>query len=277
MWRVIAIVIGVAGCNQVLGIEQTQLPDAPKPIGCSGELFMNPIAVPGFDGGDSEYDASPRKDGLEIWFVKHVTADSEYRIHRATRSSTLEAFTTIEQNRFAPGIRTSDPALTDDGLRLVYLANGNQQAFEVTRPSWGEELGAPVPLAGLGEISGIAGLDISFDGLTLYFSTVSGELWAATRPALDRAFDDRRMLFTGAIYPSISPDELELFYNSPADAPTSSRLLRRVRESPTAPFDPQEQLILDHGVDPEVSPDASTLIYAANGGFMMMQRTCPES
>jgi hypothetical protein len=135
-----------------------------------------------------------------------------------------------------------------------------------------------VILANFGPIGpDIDSIDLSADGLRLYYANRSGDLWVAHRD--DRsatAFRDaaRVVLDSRAFYVSLSPDELEIFYNNPDDPMSAMKLRRQTRGAADLPFDPGTEILHDDGADPDVSHDGTTLFLSIDNGLTMFTRTC---
>jgi formylglycine-generating enzyme required for sulfatase activity/serine/threonine protein kinase len=129
-----------------------------------------------------------------------------------------------------PGVNTSAvdrfPALSADGLRLVYLSfgRGNVSLCEATRLGVAEPFGPGVPLGpGFGDRLAESGATISGDGLLLLFGSKipdgSGEtgLYQSTRPALESPFGKPVCLGSmnspeWVVCPSLSSDGLSIWF-----------------------------------------------------------------
>ena len=118
-------------------------------------------------------------------------------------------------------------------------------------------------------------LDLSWDGLRIYYTNQDGELYFAERPTRDAPFDASvRVLApeTNFYFPSVSPDELELFYNhTPAEAPA---VYYRRRSSRTAAFGAEQKLFENAG-DADVAASSRTLVIARDRGLYTLERACP--
>ncbi|HEY5920835.1 MAG TPA: hypothetical protein VIV11_04155 [Kofleriaceae bacterium] len=214
------------------------------------------------------HDPTLSEDGLELFFVRGGVGT--YDIWRAERATTADEFpmgtpvaellTTSEE---------TDPALTADGKTLVFKSNRNSQpnrAWTATRSGRGLPFGAATPVAGLTSMD-VVGLDISLDGLTIYFDDFA-KLNVATRPALTAAFETPRMVAIDRTqYPSVSPDGLELIYSA-------GGVLRRTRASTDEPF--ENPMVIDSGgSDADIAPDNTRFVMAGGGGEIYERERCP--
>jgi hypothetical protein len=279
MWGLVCSAIGCAGCTQVFDIQPTRLLDAhvvPDGVGCSDASFSSVTELTVFTGAPEEADPTLRADGLELWFALRVTP-GEFFIKRATRATIADAFGAIEDAPFGvAGLYERDPSLTLDGLRLLFISDraGAFTLYETTRPALDEPFGPPNPLGGLPNVNGF---DISLDGLRLYYVTQGTELWTVARPDTSSPFANPVMLMDGLRFPTISPDELELFY---VPSSQSSGIVRRVRARTfddnglPVPFDSAEEPIRA-GTNPDIAPTAATMVYTSASSVFAADRVCP--
>lgn len=268
------ILLLATACNQIYGIEPTRLPDAlPDAVGCSERGFMVPMPL---DDPDSRLEISPTlsADGLELYFSADV--GSTFRLHRATRATTDEPFANVVELPLLAGRPTLDASLTRDDLTMVFVSRAaDNLVLESRRAAVGEPFSEPIIVTGLEDIGGGAqSLDLSYDGLTIYYANIAGELWVASRREIGRPFEGARPLATGVVHPSISPDHRELFYNSP-DYPTGNTdLYRRVRASVADDFS-AEMSLFPGAQGADLAQDASTLILSSLGRLQIYRRQCP--
>ena len=90
------------------------------------------------------------------------------------------------------------------------------------------------------------------------------------RPSRDQPFGPPSpVLAADVAWPSLSPDELELYYQQPM----MNGVYRRTRASTTIPFDGNETLVISDVENPDVSSDG-TKLYFNNAGVFVMTRTC---
>jgi hypothetical protein len=198
-----------------------------------------------------------------VWFSR-TGLDGENEIVRWSGRDRLvvAAFNLVPGHDF-------DPALTRDGLVMLFLHD--DQIREVRRTSVEAEFPA-VPSTPQG-LQRAGGLDVSPDGLTVYYD--DGErLHVITRASLDSVFTGATELGFAGRFPSISPDEREIYYN------TQDGIVRRRRASPPEPFGDEEFVIegatgpLD-GFDAEISPDNTRLYFAGADTLWFTTRVCP--
>ena len=254
---------------------------------CSTVQFGVPQILPEFDDdNDIEFDPQLSADGNEIWLAFDTPISSTERrnlMYRSLRGS---------DGRFGEpvlvdlvnmnGNHTGEPALTADGLRLMFrVDNSPNQLYEAIRSSPDQfpfdnvvaPLGLPSVMSG-----GVRSFDLTWDGLRLYYTNSDGELYMLTRAARDKPFGNRSELLANDVeYPTISGDELELFFRHWDDPmkPDDLRLFRRERAQRDVPFGP-EQEILSEAADPDIAPSSSELIIAYDGTLAIMKRTCDE-
>jgi len=273
------------GCNRIFGIDQTEVYDAAPPppdaVGCAGKRFVGPDILTDFSSPVSvfEHDPNERFDQQELWFSQTEAGVQAADILVSTPRPTGGWNPGTPASFDLPGIDDYDPSLSGDGKRLVFISNrnGDPRIWEVTRA----DLAAP--FAGAALVRGldsyfVNGLDLTTDGLTLYFSESSGgDLHVAHRPTVDAPFVPEmeagmlRVLATNVGFPSISPDDRELFYNHDGEPP----IFRRVRADSTAVFEPVEETLYDSGDDPEISVDGKRLYFGDNGTLDVATRECP--
>ncbi len=267
--RVAGIALLACGCNQIFGLQQTRLPDAaPDAVGCSASAFMGPYPVAISGNGD---DPVGTLDGLELWFDRVTTHSQVFVAHRSTPDGAFDAGTTTAFDD--PAYLAFDPTLTGDGLRLLFISNrgnGGTTAWEVTRASTSDPFPSQAAeRASLG--SALDSISISIDGTTAYFSSKM-KLYAATRPRLDDSFGPPVDLGLVGENPAISPDQLELFY----DTGVLGNVVRSLRASTDAAFGPPEP-VLTGGFEAGLTPDSRTLyvVETSSSIIMQMTRTCP--
>ncbi len=278
--RWVAVVACASGCNAVLGIHATHLPDAPPPPpGCAGEQFQGPFALHELDNAVMLMNEPTLVgDRLELWFAARIAAGVQQDLYFTTRPTLADAFAPPQLATFDdPNADDADPAFTADGLDLIFVSARlpPQRLWETTRSSLSEPFDAPHEI---GELAGMAvsnGLDLSNDGSTLYYvADPSNDLFMVTRPDRTSPFDVKNALLVSSnvTVPSISPDGLELFFN----APQVNTIVRRTRATSDVAFDNDDTIVQASAGGPDVSADATVLIFA-NGprsGFQYRTRPC---
>jgi len=278
------LVLGATGCNQVLGLSTTYGIDGrPDAVGCSGAQFQGPVELPDLSPGLDQFDPSERADGRELWFT---IQDADIKVYVVTRPSVdvdyREADVAPAPFNAPAGVRDNDPSIGADGLRVMFLStrgNLGSRAWEVARPSLDAPFSAPSQVRGL-EASTIDGLDMSLDGKTVYFVSEQdgGRLYRAHRNELTDPFvieatdPDGKPFATGLSFPSISPDEKELFF----EAATGGGVQRKIRGDVTRAFgDLSESIHGSQAGDPELTQDGKTLYVALSSTFWKFTRDCP--
>ena len=268
------LVVCLAGCNQFYGLDQTRLDVDARPIdgpGCSDgvfrgpEVFADPI-------GDVEIEPQLRHDLREIWFV--ILGAGANTLWVATRAESSGPFGLATEAPFRGSATDQSPALSGDGLRMLFLSNrsGSMTIWETTRASIEDPFPATATiLSGLGDYA-IESFDVSFDGNTIYFVDLfqSSAIYEATRPAFDQPFGPARLVASPARSPSVSPDGLELFYN---ERPGGNVLFRQTRASTTVPFGTPER-VTDVGEGPDIAANGMTLIIGLGSAVSVLERTC---
>lgn len=265
-------VAALAGCNWVYGLDETQLRDArapdatPDAPGCADRAFSNPVELPAAFQDGRNFDpvfASP----LELWLVRR---DTTYDLFISTRESETAAFGPVAP---APVLNTSyeeiSPTFSADGLVLAYVSNGD--IMLASRPSLSSPFGAPAPVAALADVNGFGGgVILSYDGLALYYSDGAYNLHVVTRPDRGSPFGDPSgRIAQGVKWIGLSPDQLELYY---VPINSTDTIQRMTRASTTASFDSPQAVMA--GSDPDVLPDAMTLVFSDQGRIKYATRQC---
>ncbi len=268
------MLLAAAACNPIFGLNETVPPDGPPPpIGCSGKLFGSPVSLPPLVENEPEFDGQLGADGRELWMVAREPVTQAFRAYRSLRAPLDSDFPLATKVELAPGRSVTDPSLATDGRRIMFVSRvPTDVVLEAVRETPDGAFGAPALISGLGSIS-VAYIDLSFDGLTVYYGNFAGDLWTASRATVDEPFVDARMLMTNIARPSVSPDQLELFYGK-ATSP-GGPIYRRLRPAVSEPFGPDETVVVDRGGDPDVSPDSRTLVISDLGGLTLLTRECP--
>jgi hypothetical protein len=265
------LLFALSGCNQLFGLDETVVQMADARIdapGCSGSQFANPQEVAG-TALDNDYDPSTYGQELELWVARRTSA-GDYDIWIATRNDANSAFDVgswFVHN--VPAADDGDSALSSDGLAMVFVSRrAGGSLYASRRTQIGDPWSAlvPVPVQG-----GVNGIDLSSDGLRLYASVGDHELRMLERSAIDQAFGALGpVLATNVSWPSLSPDELELFHMTAS----GGGFFRRTRASTAVAFDMNETPIVANAVDPDVSSDATRLYYSVGGDIHAMTRAC---
>jgi len=271
--RCAVLALSLVGCNQIYGLDPTQLDDL-EPPACSTVRFGPPRAIPQFVDGAAELDPQLSADGNELWFTRAEVAG--FTILRGTRESADAPYTVTPAGLLATATSTLDAALTADGRRLMFLADdtGGRRLYEAVRATPTTfPFDRLLMVSGLGQFQLIQSIDLSWDGLRLYFGANEGQIYVAERATRDAPFGDATMLFDAAWFPTVSGDELEIFYNRFMG--TTREMFRRARADRSDAFGPEE-LVLDDGSDPDISPTSSVLVVVLGNGLSILDRPCPK-
>jgi hypothetical protein len=229
-----------------------------------------PTPVPGFDSY-----LDPSISGLELWLDRAVTPANNMTIYRATRASLDVPF---DPGSLAPvteldsSSNQKDPSLTADGLDIIFMSDraGAYRLWEATRNDLGQPFGNLHEINELSSTDVGDGLDVSIDGLTVFYADGAKNLRSVHRTIRTGSFGPpSAVLASGVAWPSVSPDLLELFY----EGPTGSTIFRLVRTDTGGPFGGTPTPITSGG-DPDISPDSTVLVVDVAPGLAVMTRTC---
>lgn len=266
----------IAGCDQVFGLSGRDGGTDRQDGGTGGDACilgdLDPGVVypmpPMFTG---HFDAALSADQLEL-FSAAPSAKNGLEIVVSRRETTLSPWgNPTPLDRLSSMGEESDPSITEDGLVLVFYTNRNGRPglWQVTRDNLGAEWNAGAPLSEL-DVN-VRSAEISADGLRLYVvdgDQSSSTLYRYHRMSRSSPFENPMVLATGALYPSVSRDETELFFHDEG--------IKRMIGDGTGGFaDPA--LLIPGAKDPDISFDNSTLIFTqtnSEGGFAQIRRSC---
>jgi hypothetical protein len=260
------VALALVGCNQAYGLEPTRLDTPPA---CSTVRFAAPRAFPEFAGGLEEHDPQLSRDGLELWFVLQLPATDAFTLHRAVRAAITDPFGPPEPIDLGLA-DVRDPSLSADGRHLLVVSAG--QVYEALRPDERSTDFLVLVTRGLG--TGVDSIDLTWDALRIYY-TVDGTLFTARRTTADAAFADVTMLIAEDVdFPSVSPDELEVFYQPYLDQDPDP-VYRAGRASVDASFGLPE-LTAEAVDDADVDPSAEVLVVSDDfdAGISILERAC---
>ena len=272
--RCAVAVLTLAACNQVYGLDPTTVRTL-EPPACSTVQFSIPRVLPEFAGGDREFDPQLSGDGKELWLVMATPIsggedrDLMYRsVLQGDRFSTPVLTNLADMNTQANG----DPALTADGLRLIFRVDQAPTLFEGIRSSPDQ-----FPFDNIVQVRGlpqyIRSFDVTWDGLRIYYADEEGVLRVAARAARNLSFvPDPTFMLANVAFPTVSGDELEIFYVHPNDS-ANGAVYRRERASTSDPFGP-EDVAIENASDPDIAPTSSEMIVGYDGALAIMKRTC---
>ncbi len=242
---------------------------------CSNNLSFG--AKQYFDGlGQTTVGSVPttRGDLLEIFWLEK----NPYYIYRATRTAVDQPFVTdpniVSFSEVAgdPNVFNDDPALTADGLEVIFISNrdatSTKYAYIATRPTVDASWSTPTILTGNVRAT-ITSLDLSWDGLTLYYVDSVGNLYQTQRIDRQSPFQSAIPLGVGITYPTLSSDGLELFGVASG---TAKGVVYATRHKTTDMFPSLTVLVgLQGELDVDLTPDGQILVVGGGGYF---QRSC---
>ena len=261
-----------AGCNRALGLDPTTELDAYVAPGCAGARFVSTTDLTVTTMGEIHDPTLLDQD--ELWFTYHE-AGGPYQIASATRADTTQAFDAPVIGSFVRSDNDTDPAITRDGLHILFITD-DARVYQADRPTRTSPWSAAALVPGIdGEGVGV-GFDITPDGLVIYMADAAG-IRTARRSYPTGTFGPVTVLAAGlpTAFPTISPDELELFFN-PMGGDTAGELHRITRTDRTLDFDlATEQVVYQSAVDADITADAQTLVYKHGGDLQAAHRECP--
>ncbi len=236
---------------------------------CTGMEFSLGERLEGNVGGG--HDPSTTGDPLELWYSRTgivATYDVE-GARRANDGAPYDASIAFDYNK--PGI-DRDPALSADGLVLAFTSDtsGTLQPYESRRATTTESFGAPVLLP-LAQAAVDNGIELSADGLTLYFADDRRDLRSVRRSDRSSPFGAASEILSQNVEnPTLSSDELELYYSRADDTKT----YRRTRRNREGAFDDNETEIFADALEPDLSPDGQRLYVVRSGDVYTLTRNC---
>lgn len=247
---------------------------------CMGVAFGSTPTVIGELNPFFQAEPTMTADMLEVYFTSdpdRADASYLYDVRRGSRMSVGEIFT-LDIN--LPTFNANDQldmeaSITGDGLMIAFVSrrSGDDRAYYATRPDRQTDWTAAILMPGLAN-ERISNLDLSTDGLTLYYpnSSSPSQLLRATRTTRTEDFTiNGLMLGADRRFPTVSTDGRELFYYD-----NNLSILWSERESTAVPFDPGV-LAATNAFDPDLLPGDETLIATSSSGsgILVFQRTCP--
>lgn len=268
--RVVGLLALLGGCDRVFGLQPVVARDGGG-NGPDGDVVPEPCFGPRTQVmGITGFDPTLSADKRELIFVDKP--NSNYDLYMATRadSELTTPFTNeMALTQFNTTFDETDASLTEDGLLLLFKSNrsGAARAYQSVRAGVAFPWTTVALVPGLTDTT-INGLDISPDGLTLYFDDNVSFAVASRATRNDPFGNIVRPSLDHAAYPSVSPDGLELYYNA-------TGIVRRTRASESDPFGGGTAAVVDDGgFDADITPDGRTLIFRAGTSLFMRDR-CP--
>ena len=273
--RAVLLLLLSAGCNRALGLDPAIEIDAPPPDvgyvppGCAGARFVATTDLGVMTTG--EIHDPTMLDDQEIWFTFHSTTTG-YQIASATRTASTEPFGAPVLGDVMRSTDDTDPAITYDGLHVLFISD-DSRVYQSDRAARGAAWSAPSLVPGIdGESAGL-GFDVTPDGLSIYMASTVG-VRTATRSTAIGTFGPVTNLADGVMmqFPSISPDELELFFNLPG----TTELHRITRTDRALDFDiSKDEIVYQDADDADITADSRTLIYKYGAQLQIAHRECP--
>ena len=223
-------------------------------------------------------DPSTSETPLELWYTT-FDSTTHWDIRVATRASADAPFDSGAAFPFNSVMDEHDPTLSADGLVLDFGSNRvtATSVYEVARATINDPFASPrlvAPMLAEGAVDG--GIDLSADGLRLYVADYTGDLRMVERASRSDVFGaPGPVLASGVFRPSVSPDELELYYEERVSSGGLIGLSHRTRTTTTIAFPAIGDPIAAQVGNPDVSTD-STRLYVASAAYIIsvFTRTC---
>lgn len=253
------MLIALAGCDEVFDL------NSDPGDHCTTGAFSVPLQIR--EAPADVHDPQLSADHLEIYFTQ-IDA-GPFKIARITRPSETEPFGPVQQVDVIndPNSKDADPTLTEDGLMLLFTSSrkNGDRVWEATRSSKTAPFGPPHQAFGLEDVY-LVGHDISADGLTIYIDD-GNRLLSYSRAMRTLPFvGPGRDVADSTNYPSISYDQLEVYYNG-------NGISRRRRASIADRFGEPEPVIAN-GLDPDLALDGRALVYTDSSMAYLSTRQC---
>jgi len=243
----------------------------PPPPGCSGARFVSTTDLMVMTTG--EIHDPTLLDEHELWFTTHE-AGGGYQIASATRTDTTQPFGAPVIGSFVRTQMDTDPAITRDGLHILFMSD-DTRVYQADRTARDMPWSVASVVPGIDGESAGRGFDVTPDGLAIYMADANG-VRTSRRSSPTGTFGPVTMLAAGVMpsFPTISPDELELFFNPVGT--NGSELHRITRGDAALDFDiATDELIYQDAQDPDITADAATLVYLHGGQLQTAHRECP--
>lgn len=247
--------------------------DPAKPFGA-------PIALAALSSPSSEIGIEATDDALDgVLWSDRSGVDRIYEVTRASPTDAFAAPQLVPNLGSVTGVPDRDPALTGDGLTLVFTSQrgGDWDLYLTTRPSRTQPFAAPAVIAELATTDSDWGPVITSDGLSLYY-VIGGDLAYAHRASVASAWSAPGTLLAtlnstaNEFEPAITADELTIFFAS--DRPSGGRggldIWTATRASTAdafgAPSDVVELATAGDDIPSWVSPDRCAMYLTRTNG-----------
>lgn len=267
----LCVCVMAAGCDSLFNLDHVDLqhgdggtgamadattdarPDGPTVFPACSTFAQRQNLQMGLSGS---HDPQLSRDRLELFTARQASAT--FDLYRSTRTDTTTQFGVgLPITELDDSVADdTDPALTDDGLMIVFLSNragSGFRAYQATRSLVGGQFTVPNPLPGL-MVQPMDGMDLSADGLTIYFH-VGTMLYQAIRDSRDNPFGTPQALGNFGAFPSMSPDKLAIYYNA-----STGGLVRRTRIAPSDGFNGTEESVDGGGSDGDMVSDGTAIV-----------------
>jgi hypothetical protein len=257
----------LAGCDYVFRIDRVPLIDGGISDGNAGDAAADAAQSSACQHDSpvlilpdvSVTDPSQRADQLELYMAR--LENGNYNIYVSIRSD-IDSAWSLPQHVTALSSQSDDmdPALAGGGLRIFLTSNrsGARALYQATRSSLTSSWGTPTSVGTGGAYVG--GFDVSPDGRTLYADDGQNNALRRLTRASDTAdFGGAGTLASGVGYPSLTGDQLKLYYHR------AGTIYRQTRTGLTGGFSKEE--IVAAGSDPDISEDGTSLIFKTTAGL----------